>query len=219
MLCITVDGPSGSGKGTISLLLANRLSLNYLDSGAIYRLMAYAASNKGIDLTDENSVADYANEIDVKFKISDDAMSCQVILNSAIVTDEIRTEQAGNNASKIAVFPKVRAALLELQRNFLISPGLVADGRDMGTVVFADAPYKFFLTASAEERAMRRYKQLTDKGYSVELEALTKEIEARDERDSSRSASPLKPADDAILIDSTSLPIDGVLEKIMAVIQ
>ncbi|MBF8161391.1 (d)CMP kinase [Ectopseudomonas guguanensis] len=206
---ITVDGPSGSGKGTLCALLAKQLGWNLLDSGALYRLLAFAAGNHGIDLTNEESLKQLAAHLDVQF------IDKRIVLEGEEVTDAIRNEQVGAGASMVASLPAVREALLQRQRAFQEEPGLVADGRDMGTVVFPDAPLKVFLTASAEERARRRYLQLKAKGDDVNLASLLDEIRARDERDTQRAVAPLKPAADAILLDSTELSIEQVLERIL----
>ncbi|MGE8502053.1 cytidylate kinase [Ectopseudomonas oleovorans] len=206
---ITVDGPSGSGKGTLCALLAKQLGWNLLDSGALYRLLAFAAGNHGIDLTNEEALKQLAAHLDVQF------IDKRIILEGEEVTDAIRNEQVGAGASMVASLPAVREALLQRQRAFQEMPGLVADGRDMGTVVFTDAPLKIFLTASAEERARRRYLQLKAKGDDVNLASLLDEIRARDERDTQRAVAPLKPAADAILLDSTELSIEQVLERIL----
>ncbi len=206
---ITVDGPSGSGKGTLCALLAKQLGWNLLDSGALYRLLAFAAGNHGIDLTNEEALKQLAAHLDVQF------IDKRIVLEGEEVTDAIRNEQVGAGASMVASLPAVREALLQRQRAFQEEPGLVADGRDMGTVVFPDAPLKVFLTASAEERARRRYLQLKAKGDDVNLASLLEEIRARDERDTQRAVAPLKPAADAILLDSTELSIEQVLERIL----
>ncbi|WFC63052.1 (d)CMP kinase [Pseudomonas sp. REST10] len=206
---ITVDGPSGSGKGTLCALLAKQLGWNLLDSGALYRLLAFAAGNHGIDLTNEEALKQLAAHLDVQF------IDKRIILEGEEVTDAIRNEQVGAGASMVASLPAVREALLQRQRAFQEMPGLVADGRDMGTVVFTEAPLKVFLTASAEERARRRYLQLKTKGDDVNLASLLDEIRARDERDTQRAVAPLKPAADAILLDSTELSIEQVLERIL----
>ncbi|UYP28937.1 (d)CMP kinase [Pseudomonas sp. Z8(2022)] len=206
---IAVDGPSGSGKGTLCALLARQLGWNLLDSGALYRLLAFAAGNHGIDLTNEEALKQLAAHLDVQF------IDKRIILEGEEVTDAIRNEQVGAGASMVASLPAVRDALLQRQRAFREMPGLVADGRDMGTVVFSDAPLKIFLTASAEERARRRYLQLKAKGDDVNLASLLDEIRARDERDTQRAVAPLKPAADAILLDSTELSIEQVLERIL----
>ncbi|AFI84165.1 (d)CMP kinase [Methylophaga nitratireducenticrescens] len=213
---LTIDGPSGSGKGTLAQQMAEKLGWHYLDSGAIYRVLAQAALKHQIDLTDETALAVIAGQLDVQFVLKDGQL--QVVLEGEDVSLLIRSEQAGNAASKVAAFPAVRSALLQRQRDFCQSPGLVTDGRDMGTVVFPDAPYKVFLTASAEVRAERRYKQLKEKGIDSNLSDLVAEISERDERDTQREVAPLRPADDAVILDSTQLGIKAVLEKVSALI-
>jgi len=215
---ITVDGPSGSGKGTICLQLAKHLGWNLLDSGALYRLVALEAENKGIDESDVNALVEVALLLDVSFQMNEQD-EVDVILSAKRVNTEIRTETRGNQASKIAAIKEVRAALLERQRNFRTNPGLIADGRDMGTVVFPSAETKIYLTASAEERAKRRYKQLKEKGLNVNLAHLSDEIRARDERDTTRSVAPLLPATDAQIIDTTGLSIAQVVEQILCLIK
>jgi cytidylate kinase len=211
---ITVDGPSGAGKGTIASKLAEDLGWHLLDSGALYRVTAYACDVAGISLADHSSVAEVARHLEVNF-IRADTGEVLVFHKGVDASRAIRTEEGGRGASTVGAIPAVREALLERQHDFLQPPGLVADGRDMGTVVFPSAPLKFFLTASAEERAERRYKQLIGKGESVSLARLLGDIEERDERDRSRPVSPLVPADDAIVIDSTATPIDAVFAKVM----
>jgi len=206
---ITIDGPSGSGKGTIAQLLADRLGWRVLDSGALYRLVGYAVDQAGMRFEDENKINKIASELHVEFD------NGEIRLAGVEVTDLIRTEHAGNNASKVAAMPGVRAALLDWQRDYATLPGLVADGRDMGTTVFPRAGVKIFLTASAEERARRRHKQLKEKGLPANLAALTTEIEERDARDRSRTASPLLAAPDAIEIDSTALGIGDVVSRVL----
>ena len=210
---VTLDGPGGVGKGTISAMAAQNLGWHYLDSGALYRLTGLACVQKGIDLEseeDRDEVAETAANLDVKF-----LPEGGILLENQEVEPLIRTEIAGNNASKVAAIPEVRDALFKRQKDFLQAPGLVADGRDMGTTIFPDALLKIFLTASAEERAKRRYKQLIEKGNSVTLKNLYEEIQQRDERDMNRSASPLIPADDAHIIDTSTMSIDEVFQEVM----
>lgn len=214
---VAIDGPSGSGKGTVCSRLARQLGWHLLDSGALYRLLALAATRRGLALDDEAALAQLAAGLDVQFVAAVEGLHGQrILLEGVEVGDELRTEQAGAGASQVAALPGVRAALLQRQRDFRAAPGLIADGRDMGTVVFSDAPLKIFLTASAEERARRRYLQLKDKVAGVNLSSLLEEIRARDERDTQRAVAPLKPAQDAILLDSTELSIEQVLERILA---
>ena len=213
---VAIDGPSGSGKGTIAGLLAQKLGWNLLDSGALYRLLAFAARNHGVDLTNEEAMKVLAAHLDVQFLASAQGQGQRIILEGEEVTDAIRNEVIGAGASQVASLPAVREALLQRQRAFQEMPGLVADGRDMGTVVFPDAPLKIFLTASAEERARRRYLQLKAKGDDVNLASLLDEIRARDERDTQRTVAPLKPAVDAIQLDSTELSIEQVMERILS---
>jgi len=213
---ITIDGPSGAGKGTVCVRLAKSLGWSLLDSGAIYRVLALGAMKHNIDNTDIKGLCDYASNIDIAFPLHDDSDLVDVILEGNNISNEIRTETCGNMASKVAVIPEVRGVLLQRQRDFAVSPGLVADGRDLGTVVFPQAELKIYLIASAEIRAERRYKQLKDKGNDVNLASLLEEIAERDKRDSERTASPLKPADDAIVIDTSSLDIEQVLQEVKA---
>ncbi len=213
---VTVDGPSGVGKGTISQMLASHLQLELLDSGALYRITALAAQKKGVALDDHAQIAAIAKNLDVRFE-NIPGQGVDVILDGENVTREIRTETAGNAASIVAAIPEVRAALLQRQRDFAVPPGVVADGRDMGTTIFPDADVKLFLTASAEVRAQRRYKQLKQKGISANLRGLVEEINARDLRDSTRSASPCKSADDAVIIDTSDLTIDDVFSRALEV--
>ncbi len=206
---ITIDGPSGSGKGTVSQRVASQLGWHFLDSGALYRLLGLAVSNKGIEFDEVDRITDVAKTMLVQFE------NGRTLLEGDDVTDTIRTESAGNNASKVAAIPQVRAALLAWQRDYAKPPGLVADGRDMGSVVFPDAELKIFLTASAEERAKRRYKQLKEKGLDVNVRGLTVEIAERDQRDMSRSVAPLVAAEGALELDSTSLSIEEVLDIVL----
>jgi cytidylate kinase len=211
---LTIDGPSGSGKGTVARQVADRLGWHLLDSGALYRLVALAARNRSIPLDDESAVARTAQQLDVRFG-ADAAGEEQIWLAAEEVSAQIRTEQAGEGASKVAALPAVRTALMDRQRSFATPPGLVADGRDMGTVIFPTAQLKIFLTASPAERAQRRYKQLKDKGLDANLAALSLEIAERDRRDASRPIAPLRPADDAHVIDSTSMSIDAVVARVL----
>lgn len=214
---IAIDGPSGAGKGTLSQLVAKRLGYHLLDSGALYRLVALSALNQQASLEDEQLVADIALQLHVKFDVAGD--TTRILLAGEDVTDAIRRENVSMSASIIAAYPKVRAALLQRQKDFAQAPGLVADGRDMGTTVFPQAQVKIFLTASAEARAERRYKQLVEKGAAVNMTELIEDIKARDERDTNRSTSPLKPASDALVLDSTELSIEQVLDAILHKVQ
>ena len=209
---ITIDGPSGAGKGTASTLLAKKLGWHFLDSGAIYRVLAVASLHHQIPAEDESGLLPLAAGLDVNFEATEDGV--RVILEGEDVSDTIRTEEVGATASKIASLPSIREALLRRQRGFKQTPGLVADGRDMGTVVFPEAEVKIFLTASAEERADRRYKQLKNNGHDVSMLRLLQDIKERDERDANRTIAPLIPAKDALILDSTYLNIEQVLEKI-----
>lgn len=211
---ITIDGPSGSGKGTISQMIATRLGWHMLDSGALYRLVALAAEKRGVTLDDESRLADLSEHLDVHFRPSPSG-DLEIILDNEEVSTLIRSEVCGNNASRVAALGAVRQALLERQRAFLTSPGLVADGRDMGTVVFPQADLKIFLTASAEARANRRYKQLKEKGLSANLLNLSREIAERDKRDMNRTVAPLRPAEDAIILDSSDMTIEEVVNAVM----
>jgi cytidylate kinase len=211
---LTIDGPSGSGKGTIAQMIAREFGWHYLDSGAIYRVLAQAALKHQLDLADEAALTQLAEQLDVRFAF--DNAELKVMLEGEDVSLLIRSEEAGNAASKVAAIPPVRSALLQRQRDFRKMPGLVTDGRDMGTVVFPDAPYKVFLTASAEERAQRRHKQLKQKGIESNLSDLIAEISERDRRDSEREVAPLRPAEGALILDSTELGIAAVFEQVRA---
>jgi cytidylate kinase len=213
---ITVDGPSGSGKGTVSRIVALRLGWHLLDSGALYRLVALAGLKAGLAGDDEPGHRLLADRLDVRFDADQEGHE-RIWLGGVDVTGDLRTETTGNAASRVAAMPAVRAALLDRQRAFAEPPGLVADGRDMGTVVFPSAPVKIYLTASAAERAARRYKQLKQKGLDVSLAALSQEILERDRRDSTRAVAPLRPAGDAVVIDSTGLAVESVVDRILAV--
>ena len=206
---IAIDGPSASGKGTVASLVAKRLGFHYLDSGALYRLVALAASRAGVSLADEAALAAVAQGLDVRFGDGD------VWLGGERVTDAVRTEACGNGASQVAAFPLVRQALLERQRAFRQAPGLVADGRDMGSVVFPDAATKIFLTATAEARAERRYKQLIGNGLHANIHKILQDIQERDARDSARSVAPLQKCADASLLDTTPLTIDEVVAEVL----
>ena len=216
-LIIAIDGPSGVGKGTLCQFVARHLKFHYLDSGALYRIVGLAAYQANIELNNAQKVTNLANTLDIRFTLPETG-DTQVYLNHENVTDLIRTEEAGGRASQVALHTGVRDALLELQRNKAQVPGLVADGRDMGTEVFPHAACKIFLTASAEERADRRYNQLKAKGNSVSLPRLLEDIKQRDERDANRSASPLRPAEDAQVIDTTHLTIQEVEQVVITLL-
>jgi cytidylate kinase len=211
---ITVDGPSGAGKGTICKLLATKLSWNLLDSGALYRLTALAAKHHGVAMDDADALQVLAAHLDVQFIVQADG-ELQVILEGESVTQELRMEETGTNASFVATIPGVRTALLNSQREFSQLPGLIADGRDMGTVVFPQAVLKVYLDASVEERANRRYKQLINKGLDASLKVILIDLKERDARDTQRTTAPLRPADEALVLDSTSLSIEQVLEIVL----
>ncbi len=211
---IAIDGPSGSGKGTIARRVADALGWHLLDSGALYRLVALAAEKSGASLHDPEVLAQVARTLDVEFDSNEDGAE-RIRLSGKDVTLDVRTEETGARASAVAAIPAVRTALLERQRGFQQPPGLVADGRDMGTQVFPDARHKIFLTASAEERARRRHKQLKDKGLDVSLAALSRDIEDRDRRDSERSVAPLRPAEDARILDSSGRSIEAVTQTVL----
>jgi cytidylate kinase len=214
---ITVDGPSGAGKGTLCYALAEKLGYALLDSGAIYRVTALAALQRKTDLTNESALAELARHLDIQFIPQNGEVN--ILLASMNVSHLIRTQEVADAASKVAVFPQVRSALLQLQQDFAKNDGLIADGRDMGTVVFPNAQVKLFLDASAEERAKRRYKQLQNKGINGNFEQILAEIKERDFRDRNREVAPLKPADDALLLDSTTLSIGEVIDQALAYIR
>ncbi|ARP38707.1 MULTISPECIES: (d)CMP kinase [Vibrio] len=214
---ITVDGPSGAGKGTLCMLLADKLGFHLLDSGAIYRVLALAAIHHGVDTESEDALVPLATHLDVQFIAEGELV--KVILEGEDVSGELRKEETGMAASKVAALPRVREALLRRQRAFSAAPGLVADGRDMGTVVFPEAEAKIFLDASAEERASRRLKQLQQKGLDVKFDDLLSEIQERDDRDRNRPVAPLRPAEDALVLDSTSMNIEQVVEKALHYIE
>ncbi|QNS14606.1 (d)CMP kinase [Mannheimia bovis] len=210
-IVITVDGPSGAGKGTLCHVLAEKLGFDFLDSGALYRITALSAVKKDIALDDDEKLAELGRNLNIQFVPVNGEIN--VILDGENVGDQIRTAQAGQNASKVAAFPKVREALLERQRAFSTEKGLIADGRDMGTVVFPNAKIKLFLDASAEERAKRRVKQLQEKGFNANFDEILAEIKERDFRDRNRAVAPLVPAKDALILDSTHLSIEDVIQQ------
>ncbi len=214
---LTIDGPSGSGKGTVSRLVAARLGWHYLDSGALYRAVAVAAARAALDLGDRAALVRCALATEVAFRGGADDEP-RVLVDGVDATAELRTETTGAAASAIAALPEVRAALKDRQRAFRRPPGLVADGRDMGTVIFPEAAHKVFLTASPEERAERRYKQLKDKGVSVTIGGLLREIVARDARDANRAVAPLRPAADAVCIDTTGLAVEAVVARVLGLV-
>ena len=213
---ITIDGPSGSGKGTLCQMLAKKLGWHLLDSGALYRIVGLAAQKQGVSFDDPEALGHLAANLNVEFRPGELGEPAAVILDNEDISDQVRAETTGALASKVAVHNPVREALTGLQRSFAKMPGLVADGRDMGTVIFTDAPVKIYLTASAQERANRRYKQLLAKGESVNLAALLEDIQLRDERDMNREVAPLKPADDAIVIDSTATAVEDVFQQVLS---
>jgi cytidylate kinase len=218
MPVITVDGPSGSGKGTVCRLLAEKLGWDVLDSGAIYRVLSLAALHHQIALDNEEALVPLAANLDVQFLIDSDTNAGKIILEGEDVTTTIRNEEVGAAASKVAALPRVREALLRRQRAFRTENGLIADGRDMGTVVFPDAPLKIFLTASAEERARRRFVELNERGLDVTLSGLLQDIQARDDRDMNRAVAPLVPAEDAIELDTSELNAQQVFDKVITLL-
>ncbi len=215
---VTIDGPAGSGKGTIAIALARNLGYHYLDSGALYRILAYLSQQQNLTSDQLDEILSLCRHMDLGFKLSDSNDFVEVQLNGEDVTQRIRTEDCAAQASKLAAEPKIRQQLMSVQQSFCKSPGLVAEGRDMGTVVFPYAEHKFYLTASPSERALRRQKQLKKQGISASLDRLLNEIEARDERDSVRANSPLRPAEDAVLVDSTNLSIEEVMQHILEIV-
>jgi len=214
---ITIDGPSGAGKGTIAQAVARKLGWQILDSGSLYRLSALASVKESVDINDEVALEKLARNLDVRFESTADGLN--ILLKNEDVSEAIRAEEMGMMASKVAAMQGVRAALLERQRDFSTADGLVADGRDMGTTVFPDAQLKIFMIASAEERAQRRFKQLKEKGISVNIAALVEDLKLRDEQDANRKISPLKPADDAIQLDTTSMSIEQVVEQVFDLVK
>lgn len=216
---LAIDGPSGSGKGTLAQMLAKHLGWHLLDSGALYRIVGLAAVEQGVEFDDEAGLVGVAEHMDVKFIAAEQGEPTAVMLNGSDISNAVRSEQSGYYASRVAVFNGVRQALHQRQRDFAKAPGLVADGRDMGTEVFPDALLKIFLTASAEARAQRRYKQLMNKGESVNLAALLEDIQARDQRDIERAVAPLRPATDAVVIDSTAMDIEQVFQQVLTLLQ
>jgi len=213
---LTIDGPSGAGKGTVSRLIAKKLGWHYLDSGSIYRSLAIAVLQQSVALTDQTAIIAIAQAMELAFECSDDLI---VKLDGEEITNQLGLESTGNTASIVAAYPEVRQALLKKQQDFKQLPGLVADGRDMGTVVFPEAEYKVFLTASPEKRAERRYKQLIEKGIDANLTLLTSEIEERDRRDRERTTAPLSMASGALYIDSSEMTIDAVIQEILNLIR
>ncbi len=216
---LTIDGPSGVGKGTVARVIAQQQGWHLLDSGAIYRAFALATDSRGVDIADESALEEIAQNLDLSFKTHLDSELVSVYLDGKDVSKILRTEQTGEIASKIASIGVVRAALLKRQQDFAVAPGLVADGRDMGTVVFENAPFKVYLTASPQERANRRLKQLRTQGHEGIISQILAEVEARDARDSSRQHSPLKPAKDALIIDTTELSLDEVIAQVSELVK
>lgn len=216
---LTIDGPSGSGKGTVGRRVAARLGWHFLDSGALYRALGLAAGAAGVALEDEGAVAGLARTLDVRFEAGPQGEEPRVFLSGHDVSRDLRTEAAGAAASRVAALPRVRDELLALQRTYRRAPGLVADGRDMGTVVFPDAAAKVFLEASPEERAARRYKQLRGKGMRATLSDLVREVAERDARDRGRAVAPLRPAEDAVVVDTTGMAVDAVVDQVLDVVR
>ena len=216
---LTIDGPSGVGKGTVANIMAHELNWNLLDSGAIYRAFALAASKRNIQIDNTDELLKLASNLDLRFESDPSNNKLSIYLDNSEVSDELRTEKTAELASKFAMIGSLRGSLLLRQQKFKQPPGLVADGRDMGTVVFEDAPFKVFLTANVEERAQRRLKQLQDKGIAGILSQTLEEVQKRDERDASRKHSPLKPSKDALVIDTSNLTINEVVAKVMALVK
>lgn len=216
---LTIDGPSGSGKGTVGQILAQQLAWHFLDSGALYRALGVVAKQAGVSFEDRPALAQLASSMDIHFIPRADGSPAAVLLHGTEIGDQLRTEESGRMASIVAAIPEVRRALLQKQHSFRRSPGLVADGRDMGSTVFPDAILKVYLTASPEMRAERRYKQLIEKGFDVNLPRLLDEIRERDARDAGRAVSPLKPAEDACILDTSQLDISGVVERVHGLLQ
>ena len=216
---LTIDGPSGVGKGTVANIMAHELNWNLLDSGAIYRAFALAATKRNIQIDNTDELLKLASNLDLRFESDPSNNKLSIYLDNSEVSDELRTEKTAELASKYAMIGPLRGSLLSRQQKFKQPPGLVADGRDMGTVVFVDAPFKVFLTANVEERAQRRLKQLQDKGIAGILSQTLEEVQKRDERDASRKHSPLKPSKDALVIDTSNLTINEVVAKVMALVK
>ena len=216
---LTIDGPSGVGKGTVANIMAHELNWNLLDSGAIYRAFALAATKRNIQIDNTDELLKLASNLDLRFESDPSNNKLSIYLDNIEVSDELRTEKTAELASKFAMIGPLRESLLFRQQKFKQPPGLVADGRDMGTVVFVDAPFKVFLTANVQERAQRRLKQLQDKGIAGILSQTLEEVQKRDERDASRKHSPLKPSKDALVIDTSNLTINEVVAKVMALVK
>ena len=216
---LTIDGPSGVGKGTVAYIMAQKLHWNLLDSGAIYRAFAVAATNRDIKIDNVDDLLKLASNLDLKFQSDPDQNNLNIYLDNVEISAELRTEKTAELASNYAMIGPLRESLLIRQQKFKQLPGLVADGRDMGTVVFSDAPFKVFLTADVEERAKRRLKQLHDKGIAGNISHTLEEVQKRDARDANRKHSPLKPAKDALIIDTTNLTINEVVTKVMALVK
>lgn len=215
---LTIDGPAGTGKGTIARRMADILGYHYLDSGALYRILAYSSQQQNIAVDEIDALVALSQSMQIRFEVASLAEDVRVYLDEVDVSDQLRTEECAARASQLAAISGVRSALLHKQHAIRLPPGLVAEGRDMGTVVFPDADHKVYLTASAQERAHRRQKQLMKQGISASLDPLLKEIEARDSRDENRAISPLRPAADAVLVDSTDLSIEEVVQRIVALV-